>query len=411
MPGQTGKSGLAAKLRANAPGAAAKHAGDDITTSGGGSLPAGLVAIARVSSIKFGIFKEGKNAGQFFYMAAGTIVSPEFFNGIPVKGSRTQVGPEPLCDTPDSMGKRKTAEDHVAYVQNEFKKLGVDMKNGFNEEMFEPTALALTESKPYFKMHTFSIEDKPQPGQKKSDEPPRVFEAWDGACPYTDEEGAGDHMHAAATQDDSTGSEEVQTQEAEGSAPWESDNLDDLVKAANEDSREAKVKLTEMAKEKGHDADKISTWEEVAELIRAGDENAGDDGNGGSAAADWAAIGKAADGDGADAESARESLEKEAAILGLDPDDYTDSWESLGDAIAAAGGSGGSDAKATAAAPADDTPGKGDVYGYKPSGKGKPLDCQIMSVNSKMKTAVIQRLDDGKTQYKDVPWTRLTPVT
>jgi hypothetical protein len=51
-------------------------------------------------------------------------------------------------------------------------------------------------------------------------------------------------------------------------------------------------------------------------------------------------------------------------------------------------------------------PEKGDVYGYKPKGKRKPLDCTVTAVFVKKETCNLKSITDDKV-HKGVPWVKL----
>jgi len=89
-------------------------------------LPAGIEGgIAKLVDCKFLQVAAGKqNAGKDMFFAAGIVVSPSEYDGINLIGLRTQIS-EPLYDTPTRS--RKTKDEHVEWVMNQLKMLGIDM--------------------------------------------------------------------------------------------------------------------------------------------------------------------------------------------------------------------------------------------------------------------------------------------
>jgi hypothetical protein len=204
MAKQVTKSGLAGKLGAKLKQAVDKHKKDETKISGGGDLPAGIIGIAQLVDCRFGQYKEGANKGEYFFYAAGVVRTPAMFEGMPIKGMRTQIGPEPMCDTPTKS--RKTLEDHTAWVLNEMRKLGAETASVDGDEL-EGLAAALKEAKPTFKFRTWK-------GQKTKQYPdPRVQHSWEGAADFTPDEGEVVEDETAAEEEESTdeeaGDEEV----------------------------------------------------------------------------------------------------------------------------------------------------------------------------------------------------------
>jgi hypothetical protein len=147
----------------------AQHATDETVITNIGELPSGIEnGIAKLTSIKFGTYKEGKMEGQLFFMAAGSVVSPTEVHIDPktgkvtrkggepmlIEGMRTQIGPEPLCDTPDYKT-RKTAGDHVAWALNELRKLGLDTTPYKTQKALEAACQTLVDSDVYFQFRTW----------------------------------------------------------------------------------------------------------------------------------------------------------------------------------------------------------------------------------------------------------------
>ncbi len=166
MPAQTAVSGLMGKLGNRLVTAANKHAKDE-ADYGNMELPGGIDnGIAQLYDVKFGQYKEGTDlAGEYFFLASGVVKAPVEFNGMKVEGLHTRIGPEPMCDTPRAGGKRKTLEDHLAWVQNMMRILLLpagatpqqkeQVARMLSGDQLEKTALLLKTKKPHFRFRTW----------------------------------------------------------------------------------------------------------------------------------------------------------------------------------------------------------------------------------------------------------------
>src|SRR5437016_1611840 len=104
-------------------------------------LPGGISGgIAQLIDAKIGVYKTGANTGKKFFRAAGVVVSPDTATEmvktldergkvkvvsakeVPVKGLQTSVM-VPLCDTKKADGTVTTADEGVANMLNELRKL------------------------------------------------------------------------------------------------------------------------------------------------------------------------------------------------------------------------------------------------------------------------------------------------
>ncbi len=261
MAAQKTTSKLSSKLGAQLKSAHEKHKDDDTEFSQFGELPDGIEhGIAQLVDCKFDVVKEGKqNAGQFYFYAAGVVVKPKIHEGNPIEGLRTSIT-EPLYPTPTRS--RKTLDEHLGWIYNELRKLGVDTKT-VNPDNLEQTVEALKQSAPYFKFRTWKG-DKATEGQYK-DQEPRVQHNWNGWCEFTDTEGS-DPATSGVTEPAST---------AAPVAPAEPEpemTLEELAAAADGGNEVAQVKLSKMATDAGvpdEDKDAAPNWTVVSELIAA----------------------------------------------------------------------------------------------------------------------------------------------
>jgi len=253
MPKQVGKSVLSAKLGAAYRKAFDAHKADETTYGAGGDLPAGIEGgLAQLVDCKIDQYKKGDNKGELFFYAAGVVVEPKEFEGIPIEGLRTSIM-EPLCNTPSRT--RESLEEHVSWVLNEMRKLGVATEE-LGADDLEATVEALKESQPplVFRFRTWKG-DKATSGPYK-DREPRVQHEWRGLSSEVPDLGS------------------PVVDESEGAAGV--GDIDALAAAADEGDEEAASKLHAIATEAGLDPDDLETWVAVAEKL-AGDGEASED--------------------------------------------------------------------------------------------------------------------------------------
>jgi hypothetical protein len=264
MAKQVTKSGLAAKLGDKGRKAVEAHKHDETVISGGGDLPAGIDGgVAQLVECKFDVIKPGKeNAGEYFFYAAGVVVQPIDFNGQRVEGGRTSIM-ELLCDTPTRS--RKTLDEHIAWVLNEFRKLGVDT-SGLTFDDFEATAAALKAAQPYFRFRTWAGEVATE-GKYKG-KPPLINHQWGGCLPKYQ---PGDDSPPDVV--DETENAEEPGAAVEPGAEGEVD-LASLYELAEAGDSDAQTKLTELAVAAGHAEDDVNAapnWQAVLDMIGSGD--------------------------------------------------------------------------------------------------------------------------------------------
>src|SRR5581483_3483957 len=276
MPVQKSKSSMAAELGSRLVEAAAAHQHDEVELDNFGALPEGIEnGIAQVNKCWFDKYKDGDMKGKYFFMAQASVVSPEFVDvldpktkevrKIKVAGRFTKIGPEPMCDTPKRS--RKTMEEHVAWVQNEMKKIGADPA-ALGADSLEDTAAAIASSKPYISFRTWK--GKPT----EAFPTPRVQETWSGQCEYDGSVDAGaqtEESSGATANHETNGAGTQHTEEAAvaGNTFNEFEDLATLVGRANADDTEAREKLQELAIANGATAKQVEaadSWEDVAKL-------------------------------------------------------------------------------------------------------------------------------------------------
>lgn len=335
---------------------------EETVMPGGGDLPAGIEnAVAQLVECKFGEYKSGELEGELFWHAAGVIVSPEFFtddqgNKIPIKGLRTSIT-EPLCDTPKSSGKKKTAGDHLSWILNELRKLGVNTAETGEDEL-EQVCETLKEEAPHFRFRTWK-------GEPTKDYPnPRTNHTWSGTKGlenFVAGDGGDDVVDDTATAGDGGGDSGGDDTTTEASDYPGDDEIKAIAKKAMNDKKPK------------------------------------------------------------DAEAAQNILQGHALVFGIDQDtiDNADSWDEVAqmiiDASAGDSTSGDDDDKKEDDTPW--TPTKDEVVHYKPKVKNpktkkmepakKPVECEVTKVDSKNKTVDLKNLTDGMI-YKAVSFDEVT---
>ncbi len=386
MPKQVSRSGsVLAKLGPDARSVHEKHR-QDSPDFGQPAVPAGIEGgIAQLKRIWLGEFKEGPNKGKLFFMAMGTIFEPVAHNGTPVRGLMTQIGPEALCNTPNTLSKRKTFEDHWAWMLNQIRILDpgaadVDFDN------IELALEALQETQPFFRFRTAQMP------ATKTNPNPKIWQQWNGVCEYTPgaEMNNGAMVDRSAVVPDISNGKEVsseangqETTEKEGEESQEQfsefDDLNSLAEAAdNEDDDRAVDKLTELALQAGVTKKQISTvktWAEVVAMI----------------------------------ESATTSEEEEGGVVQESPvEEEQESPEEETQEEESEPTPPPKPAKKVFVPKVDG------VVLYSPKDKSgkilKATECEVLSVDAKVKTVSLKNLENTKLGYKNVPWASIKPA-
>lgn len=389
MPAQTTTSNLFARLTQRAAQAHEQHKHDE-PQIGNAGLPAGIEGgVAELREIKLGEYQSGELKGELYFLAAGVVKHPREVNGTPVEGLRTQIGPEPLCDTPTAKGDRKKLADHYAWVLNQVRILGVDTKDTKIQDL-ERVFTALRQAKPHFRFRTwqgapvnvipangrwqavrrgdvlgtFPTEQAARAAYPWADRESRVNHEWNGACSWTDPE----------------------------TSPVE----DRLAPSGN--GQEPVRNRQEAAPEVEEPAAGFSEFNDLEALGQAAD-------NG-----DEAAVRQIAD---------------RALAAGWSEDELTnaESWLSVAQALAGSGNpvrTEGGEESGEAEAEEPPEPAKGETWLYRPlvtdpktrrqTKSRKLVEVEITASNPKTRTASV-RDPVAKTLYKGVAWDDLTPLS
>ena len=298
MAAQRSQSKLFTKLGQRLVKAHATHATAETTFSNFGDPPAGIDnGVARLVECKFDEYKEGDNKGQPYFYAAGVIVSPKEHGGVPCDGLRVSIMC-PLHDTPNRTS-RKTFEDHLGWVYNELRKLGVDTTQ-LDPADLESTAEALKQSAPFFRFRTWKGKATPQfpdprtntdfcgaiPDYEPADADDGVDDGTTAPAPASPRAAAppaaaakpataAKPAPAASNGKPSTKPRPAPTKqpEPEPAGDYSDDgDLDSLAERAADDPA-AQAQLKELAMAQGHaeeDVDAADSWADVVEMIKAG---------------------------------------------------------------------------------------------------------------------------------------------
>lgn len=279
MPGQTQKSGIMAALGNDGKKAVATAKKQETKYPAGGGLPVGIEnGIARLTDIGFARYKKGENVGKFFFSASAVVITPETHDGMIVKGKHTRIQPEPMCATPKA-SKKKLVKDHIDFVTNIFRQLGLDTAE-FPDDDLDAMAAALKEAAPYFSFRTWK-------GQKQTTGPyagkePRVNEVWERVIPDYVEEGGSDNVEDNSGGGDETppdddvaaGGEEEGGGEGgdeSGLSEDESADLDTLIANANGGDEDAQRELQALAEANGvgDECASAEDWDAAGEIVKA----------------------------------------------------------------------------------------------------------------------------------------------
>lgn len=380
---KTATGSLLKKLGTDAKKAWKSHASDEIRLSSAGDLPLIENGIAQLVDIKIGVYENGNDKGKLFFGAQAIVVSPDQAGGIPVTGLRTRIGPEPLFATPTRS--RKTLEEHIAWMMNEIRKLGIDT-NSIDIDDLESTVFpALIEQAPHFRFRTWK--GKPATEGKYKDQEPRVNHDWRGVVEFDSESG------------ESSGGVEVD--ESELTEADETVDIDALLEAANADDTDAQAKLVELAIAAGNkkkDVEALPDWDSVAALLQENSETKTDERESEGGEIDFETLGTSADeGD----EESQSKLNELGESVGLSESDYS-TWSEFATAISEA-----SNSETEETEPEGEyEPVVKEVVKYKPKGAKKAVDCEVTAVFAKNKTVTLQNLDDEKV-YKGVGWSEI----
>jgi len=431
---------VAKKAKSNLDSALRGHAGDETTLSNIGDIPSGIEnGIAQLTSIKFGTYESGDMEGEKFFMAGGTVIQPSEVTvdgtKMPIAGMRTQLGPEPLCDTPKR--KKVTTDDHVNWMLNQLRLLGLDtsfLEESENAEVdLEEACETLVETAPQFRFRTWAskpTKDYPNPNTNHTWK--GVVEA--GENVGEDEELEDEELNA---EEADSGDEEAQLAitakakslgidpEDEAFEDWASviEAIEKKSKAKSKPKSKgkkvAKKKMTNkelgavadkdedsdvmqalsnLAREVEIDENDFETWEELGAALdehTEEEEPAEDEAEYEEEEEETPSPEFLAEQADEEDEGAIDALTEMAEEYELDPNEY-ETWADLVEAF-----------------PADEEeeeedsvePEKGEVYMYTPPRMKKAIECEVTYVARSKQT--VNLLGENEKVYKNIAWDKI----
>lgn len=413
MPAEKAKSVLAGNARIFNK-AIKKHAKDN-TTYGLIRLPGGINnGIAQLQAIEWGTAQNGNNKGQPFCRIAGVVHEPKTL--ATVDGVQQLAGLQTsilimLCDTKSSDGKATTAEDNMARLLNEIRRIGGEdfTESAESVEDLEELCKELVEQKPFFRFSTELSRPQIDPKTKKpkvnptTGKPyePRVFENWHGSKGLEEyspasahpEEGVAEEIEEQEEDTPKTspkGDEKSPSKkppvEVEDDEP-EFQDMDSLAKKAQKGDAKAEAQLRAYATKAGvpeEDVDNAEKWAEVVDMIRnAGDEEAEEEAE-----------------EAEEEEEAKEEAEEEEETEESEEEEEESEEEEV------------EEEEAEEEEETPEPPTKGEVVMFKPidpktkKAAKTPTECEIVAVDKKAQTVTLKNLETKK-QYLGVKWDKL----
>lgn len=432
MPKQTQRSTFLGKYADRLKPSYEEYRNEEVEYSSYSDLPGGIEnGIARLVDCKIDTVKEGKqSAGEYYFYAAGVVLSPKEHDGAKIEGLRTSVT-EMLFDTPGRG--RETVEDHFKWVTNLLGQLGIDRTEVdlTDEEQMEQALDHLRTQQPTFRFRTWrgdkeEIEQTPQGwvvtrGGKRVGGPYKTEAILKQKHPYAGREPRTQHFwNGLADYDEPTVPDDDQVDET-AAPPAPSRNGPAPRAAVNGAPKPGApmVKPGQLANKPGAkpttparpgmkpkpapepepepeelDLDGMS----LSELAEQADPPVGNEG-------------------------AIRLLTSKAQEAGLDDDTITsaDSWADVVAMMDAAAEGDSDQAADTEEEPAEPEwePAKEEIYKYQPmdpktkkpalNAKKKPLlvEVEVTAVDKKGKTVNLKSIDDPKKTWPKVAWTEL----
>ncbi len=135
----------------------------EVVMPGGGSLPAGVTGVAKLTRLDFDEITQGPNAGSQRFYCHGVCVTPKTFkdsdgNVHTTEGSLVQLSRIVLDDT-EYNGQTTSFEENFAKAENRMKLLGIPTEE-IDDENFEESILEFVQSSElFFKFRTWKAQD------------------------------------------------------------------------------------------------------------------------------------------------------------------------------------------------------------------------------------------------------------
>lgn len=372
---------------------------------GGGSLPAGVSGIAKLTRLDFNVMDSGDYAGEQRLYAHGVCVKPTTFkdsdgNVHNVAGALVQLNKINLCDTKNRNGEEIPFEENWAKAENRLKLLGIPTEDMDDEDIEEQVLDYVKSTDIYFRFRTW-----------KPDDQDRVNVVLEGPAEFNeDEEGDED------VQDDTEDAAPVAKKENKKEQPKPSTKNTPAVKEDKKSS--PKQKKLDLDDEQEQEP-KASSKKEVPKK-KVKDEEPAEEESTELSPNEIKKLGK--EGDKGDEES-QVILTDLADKAGVDTTDYSD-WGDVAEAIIAA--SKGTAKKSKKSEPEDEeedsssddddnsgddeeeeeTPSyeKGDIVSYKKNKK----EHEVVGVFPAKGIVTLKDLESGKL-IKSVPYEMISP--
>ncbi len=376
MPAQKSENPFG-KYKGQINGAIAEHANDP-TDYGPQRLPGGIRGgIAQVVECKFDVYKQGDNAGEPYFRAAAVVLEPRtaMDNGheVDIRGRQTSVMLPCHATKSRDGSKQSTQAENLAKVMNELRKMGADTSEVQTTDDLMELASQVKQAKPYIRFSTSTSAPTPQFPD------PRVWENWNGNQGLEDYAPPEDD----GAVDDQTGDDDGPQEEAPLPTPKKAP-----AKAPPPPPVKGKAKPAPEPEPEAPDEDAL--LEDLDSLAAAAEED---------------------DDDGL---AARDKLFARATEAGISDEDAnnTGTWSELAALIAEAeaGGAEGEEE----AEPEEWEPKAGKPCNYSPldpktkKPTKQPVECLIVSIDAKAKTATLKNLSNQKLVYKGVPLLKLS---
>jgi hypothetical protein len=372
MPAQKSENPFA-KYKGQVNGALAEHANDP-TDYGPQRLPGGIRGgVAQVVECKFDVYKNGDNQGEPYFRAAAVVLEPKTAmdggHEVDIKGRQTSIM-LPCHATKSRDGSKQTTQAKaLAKVMNELRKMGADTSGVSTTDDLLELASQVKQARPFIRFSTSTSPANPPQFPQE-----RVWENWNGNQGLEGYEPPEDEDAV----DDQTG------EEPQEEAPLPT-------------PKKAPAKAPPPPAKKGKPApepeapDEDALLEDLDSLAAAAAEEDDDDGM-----------------------AARDKLFARATEAGISDEDANNAptWPDLAALIAEAE-AGGAEAEEEAE-PEEWAPVAGKPCNYSPlDPKTKkptknPVECLIVSIDAKAKTATLKNLSNQKLVYKDVPLLKLS---
>jgi len=415
MAAKTTQSLMASKFAGTINEAFEEHKHDEVQVSAFGELPVLDNGVAQLTECKFDQYKEGKNKGEWYFQARGMVHEPEYVGHVKTRGRFTMIQ-EPMCETPDRT--RKTVKEHVQWVINQLKLLGVDTREMTADDL-EGTAEALKEAAPFFSFRTWK-------GQKQTtgtyaNQEPKVNHEWQGATEYTPEE-AGGVTEEPMPQPQAAPPKPAPTANRAAPAPAQQKAPKPAPAAPEPKQFHNQFRVGKPVAGVNNDRrpnPTVSTAAPAAPAPRPAPKPAPKPAPPPPPAFDETTdleyLAGLASTPGPQMDNAQQALNDRAIKAGYAEEDVTncDDWNTLIEWIRqaenpeASGEETNDQAENPGEEAASTAPQVEYVYNYLPPKSKKPVECECVGVDEANETVSLKNLNDPKTVYKNVPWASL----